>query len=418
MPKRDENDDLDQLIDVAVDTFFVEAPTTGEYRIPTESVSPGSSPSTPTETPSGPTTETPSFDEAVDTLFMTAFKGSPQSVTSGDQETDWAIDLAVDTLFVEQPEAPPPETAQVEVRVAESGSEAEQFVEYNEIQTVSPPRKDLSSKKGAAVPASRSRVASEPAISYDDVVAEEISRHMHTLYDETAQGDQASVQGHVGAPKAAALPREAPVQAADSFPLRKLQETILTLEWEISKRSVSALANELQKVRTRFQDNVTVDFAALAMKVVLEYIVKRMSRAHPESVRFLMEVTDYLDRKLSSSEDDPLVAFHQILTRYEKYKSTVRSAEGLADRTPPILRQLEVRDADAFSRLVERQATTIAKAGRSLARRLGRSGNPEDVIRSFRFLVSRSVNRILESTLKEDARKLSGTKTRAKRRQR
>jgi hypothetical protein len=128
-----------------------------------------------------------------------------------------------------------------------------------------------------------------------------------------------------------------------------------------------------------------------------------------------MEVTDYLDRKLSSSEDDPLVAFHQILTRYEKYKSAVRKAEGLVDRTPPILRQLEIRDADSFSRLVERQATTIAKAGRSLARRLGRSGNPEDVIRSFRFLVSRSVNRILENTLKEDARKLTGTRTRAKR---
>ena len=151
------------------------------------------------------------------------------------------------------------------------------------------------------------------------------------------------------------------------------------------------------------------------MKIVLEYVVKRMSRAHPESVRFLMEVTDYLDRKLSSSEDDPLVAFHQILTRDERYKSAVRKAEGLPDRRPPILRQLEIKDADAFSRLVERQATTILKAGRSLAKRLGRSGNPENVIRSFRFLVSRSVNRMLENTLKEDVRKLTARQTKAKR---
>jgi hypothetical protein len=414
MPKRDENDDLDQLIDVAVDTFFVEAPTTGEYRVPTESVGPEPSPSAPAAA-SDPTTKAPSFEEAVDTLFMTAFKGSPQDATSGDQETDWAIDLAVDTLFVEQPEAPPPETAQVEVRVADSAVEAEQFVEYNEIPAAAPPRQDLSAQKGSAAHVPKARVASEAKISYDDVVAEEISRHMHTLYEERTEADETRVQGHERAPQAAALPPESSVRAADSFPLRKLQETILTLEWEISKRSVSALAGELQKVRARFQDNVTVDFAALAMKIVLEYIVKRMSRAHPESVRFLMEVTDYLDRKLSSSEDDPLVAFHQILTRYEKYKSAVRRAEGLADRTPPILRQLEVRDADSFSRLVERQATTIAKAGRSLARRLGRSGNPEDVIRSFRFLVSRSVNRILENTLKEDARKLTSTRTKAKR---
>ena len=45
MPKRDETDDLDQLIDVAVDTFFVEAPTSGEHRVATDNVSPGPSPS-------------------------------------------------------------------------------------------------------------------------------------------------------------------------------------------------------------------------------------------------------------------------------------------------------------------------------------------------------------------------------------
>jgi hypothetical protein len=415
MPKRDETDDLDRLIDVAVDTFFVEAPTTGEHRVATDNASPSPSPSSAAGTATAPASQTPSLDEAVETLFMTAFKGTPSSITSGDQDTDWAIDLAVDTLFVEQPETPPPETAQLDVRVAESASEAEQFVEYNEIPAAAPPRKEPAAKRGHAVPASGTGAAPEPAFTYEDAVAEEISRHMNTLLSETAQADRTSAQEYAGAPQAAVRPRGSQPRAPDSFPLRKLQETILTLEWEISKRSVSALANELQKVRARFQDNVTVDFAALAMKLVLEYVVKRMSRAHPESVRFLMEVTDYLDRKLSSSEDDPLVAFHQILTRYERYKSAVRKAEGLPDRSPQILRQLEIKDADAFSRLVERQATTILKAGRSLAKRLGRSGNPENVIRSFRFLVSRSVNRMLENTLKEDARKLTGRQTRAKR---
>jgi hypothetical protein len=415
MPKRDETDDLDRLIDVAVDTFFVEGPTSGELSIATESASPDPSLSSAAGPDSAPTSKTPSLDEAVDTLFMTAFKGTPSSISSGDQETDWAIDLAVETLFVEQPETPPPETAQLDVRVAESGSEAEQFIEYNEISATAPPRKEPITKRRPPAPASGTGVAPESAFTYEDAVAEEISRHMHTLLSETAQAGQTSAHEYADASQAAVRPRESPLRAPDAFPLRKLQETILTLEWEISKRSVSALANELQKVRARFQDNVTVDFAALAMKVVLEYVVKRMSRAHPESVRFLMEVTDYLDRKLSSSEDDPLVAFHQILTRYERYKSAVRKAEGLPDRSPPILRQLEIRDADAFSRLVERHATTILKAGRSLARRLGRSGNPENVIRSFRFLVSRSVNRMLENTLKEDARKLTDRQTRAKR---
>ena len=298
--------------------------------------------------------------------------------------------------------------------MAESGEESEQYIEYNEVSAFATPRRESPTRRDSTPPASRPAAASEAAFSADDVLAKEISRHMGTLFKEKAQAGQTSAQREVGASKAARQPQSS-MQAADSSPLRKLQEAILTLEWEISKRSVSALANELQKVRARFQDNVTVDFAALAMKVVLEYVVKRMSRANPESVRFLMEVTDYLDRKLSSSEDDPLVAFHQILTRYEKYKSAVRKAEGIPDRRPPILRQLEIKDTDAFSRLVERHATTIVRAGRSLAKRLGRSGNPENMIRSFRFLVSRSVNRILENTLKEDARKLRGPERKAKR---
>ncbi|MGB6068512.1 MAG: hypothetical protein WBG50_27205 [Desulfomonilaceae bacterium] len=411
MSKQDESNDLDQLIDRAVDTFFVEAPTTAEENLATS----GQSHPASAQNPSTSASKAPSFEEAVDTLFMTAFKGTAPTVTSGDQETDWAIDLAVDTLFVEQPETPPPETTQLDVRVAESGAEEERFTDYQQVRGTAEARPEPAARPSPAAPDSATAASPHSGPSYDDVVASEISRHMHTLFEETVQAEQRVEQAPVNASQRVTAARKSSLHVADKFPLRKLQETILTLEWEISKRSVSALAHELQRVRARFQDNVTVDFAALAMKVVLEYIVKRMSRAHPQSVRFLMEVTDYLDRKLSSSEDDPLVAFHQIVTRYEKYKSAVRKAEGLSDRRPPILSQLEVKDADTFSRLVERHATTIAKAGRSLAKRLGTSGDPENLIRSFRFLVSRSVNRILQNTLKEDARKLAGKQTTAKR---
>jgi myosin heavy subunit len=414
MPKPDELNDLDQLIDKAVDTYFVESPTTEEHRAATDNVTPDPSQAFSAGNPSASTREAPSLDEVVDTLFTKAFKGETSPVTSGDQETDWAIDLAVDTLFVEEPETPPPETAQLEVRVAESGIEDDQFIDFQEIENIAKPGISETAERNSTAPVSASLPSPAVEFSQDDAIAKEISRHMHTLFKETAQASETTTEKTEGPPKVAAVDRASRRRTPDAFPLRKLQESILTLEWEISKRSVSALASELQKVRSRFQDNVTVDFAALAMKVVLEYVVKRMSRAHPESVRFLMEVTDYLDRKLSTSEDDPLVAFHQILTRYERYKSVVRKAERLPDRQPPILRQLEVKDADAFSRLVERHATTVVKAGRSLAKRLSRSGNPENLIRSFRFLVSRSVNRILENTLREDARKRAATQRRTK----
>lgn len=199
--------------------------------------------------------------------------------------------------------------------------------------------------------------------------------------------------------------------------LRKLQEAILTLEWEISKRSIAALSLELKRVRIKYQDDVTVDFAAVAMKLVLDYLVQRMSRAHPESVRFLLEVTDLLDRGFGVNNKDPLGVFHQILTRYETFKSVVRRAEGFADRQPPLLSDLEIPDPQAFAKLVEAQALMLIRAGRSLAKSMDRARDPKNLIRSFRFLVNRSVNRILENTRKggepekRDSRKKGGRKT-------
>jgi len=137
--------------------------------------------------------------------------------------------------------------------------------------------------------------------------------------------------------------------------------------------------------------------------VVLDYVVKRMARAHPESVRFLLEVTEFLERILVFPGEEPLRFFHQILTRYERYKSVVRKAEGLPDRRPAILGQLEIKDPDFFAKLVDAHAATLIKASHSLANGLKRVRDPENLIRSFRFLVTRSFNRILEKTHKEKA---------------
>lgn len=231
-------------------------------------------------------------------------------------------------------------------------------------------------------------------------MAKEIERHMDTLFEtEPATPEVAPKAGPAVAE--AAPPKETRAARRRVSPLRPLQEAILTLEWEISKRSISTLARELQRVRTQYDDNVTVDFAAMSMRIVLDYILKRMAKAHPESIRFLLEVTDYLDKSLAASEQDPLAAFHRILTRYESYKSMVRKAEGLPDRKPPILHQLEIRDPKTFSRVVEGQSKALIRAGYSLAKRIDSAEDPETLIRSFRFLVNRSVSRILESTQRD-----------------
>ncbi len=424
-----DDEDLDALIDRAVDTFFVEAPTLDE--LPAEEP-PSSITSRKMKPSDQEVDDTPSFDEAMDTLFVSSFDSKSSRMTSGDSDTDRAIDLAVDTLFVEEPEITPPETAQLEVKVAEAPAQELDFDPFSlsgqTPQTHIPPpsapvkteqvvtqerpaahRRHIASKKRKEQIRPEAPETRPPeTIEYDDVMALEIERHMQTLYKDKPAKDQAThaleQQRETG--RSAVTPKVAP--------LRKLQEAILTLEWEISRRSITVLANELQKARLRYRNNVTVDFAAFSMRVVLDYIVKRMSKAHPESIRFLLEVTDYLDRSVNASEEDPLRSFHHILSRYEKYKSAVRKAEGLPDTAPAILGSLEISDPKEFSIIVDTQAKALMRAGRALAQRLQNTNDPENLIRSFRFLVNRSTNRILESTLKDKEKHRSNVNSRSK----
>lgn len=319
----------------------------------------GSAPDT--SGPSSRDSEQPSFDQAVETLFTKSFHEirSSAAVTSGDPDTDRAIDLAVDTLFVEELDVPPPETAELEAAVIKA-------------PPMEPALKDM-------------QISSEQSLRED---LRKPSRPMRPQFTPPALPDV-----------------EAPSETPDARSLAKLQEAILTLEWEISGRSVKALARELASVREEFRDNVTIDFAALAMGVVLDYVGRRMSRAHPESIRFLLGVTDYLKRNILSTGSDPLFAFHEILTRYDRYKSLVRKAEGIPDSRPAILQELDIENPSAFAALVKAQALMLATAGSSLATKLDSVADPANLIRSFRFLVSRSFNRMLQSTRSKKAEK-------------
>ena len=395
MAKSDDMDNLDALIDQAVDTFFVEAPKPEERLTPPEPV-PAARP-LPAPKPEAPKAEPPpSLDEVMETLFTKSYTEpkTPTWITSGDAETDRAIDLAVDTLFVEEPETPIPETAELDVKAATAKEEEDFLVDYQTLDALS--KDQPPPAKATAVP--------QHEVDYNAAMVAEIGRHMHTLFKGVPEEKPTTDA------VAADVPKRVTAPPAGHFPLRKLHEAILTLEWEISKRSVTALATEIQKVRAKFRENVTVDFAVLSMRVVLDYVVKRMSRAHPESIRFLLEVTDFLEKGLVASAQDPLAAFHRILTRYETFKSTVRNAERIPDRKPAIARELGIKDPEAFARMVRIQATTLSKAGESLAVRLKSARDPENLIRSFRFLVNRAVSRILENTLREEVRKVSGKK--------
>ncbi len=427
MAKPREIDDLDELIDRAVDTFFVEGPGPDELAFQAElDASPPPPPEReePKSPPAPAASGGPSLDDVVDTLFMSSFEEPPSQaastrMTSGDVETDRAIDLAVDTLFIEEPETAAPETAQIEVEeiISVEGEEAADdfmIVEEEPAEAYEAAVETVEAYESAVETveefAGSEETAAEETPTYDDAMALEVERHMHTLFQDIAVPESTPPPTTAPAVEAPAAPKKAISSTGETYPLRKLQEAILTLEWEISKRSVTVLNTELHRVRQKFQDNATVDFAVMSMRLVLDYVVKRMSRAHPESIRFLLDVTDFLDRSLATSMEDPLRSFHHILMRYETYKSVVRRAEGLVDRKPPILNDLGIKDPQVFVSTVQAQTTTLMRAGKSLAKRLGTTKEPEHLIRSFRFLVNRSVNRILESTQKTQAKRVKKAK--------
>ena len=418
MSNSNDTDDFEALIDRAVDTFFVEGPADGQ--VAAEEV--GGDEQTDFDF-SGEESSPPApagkddLTQAVDSLFMDSFSSDSDleqqtMITSGDDETDRAIDLAVDTLFVEEPHASDiPETTVVPaevVKIPEVEDLPDPQATVPKPQAAPPPPQPAPPEPTAAPPAQddfdlgfaeTSPPETAPLPSHEEQMTEHLEQHLGSMLDDVFAEE--TVPQQAPDPIQAQAPAAQPVQRASSggpSPLKQLQEAILTLEWEISRRSVKALVDEIRLVRKHYQENVTVDFAALSMRVVLDYVVKRMSRAHPESIRFLLEVADFLDRSVSLSESDPLRAFHFILTRYEKYKSLVRKAEGLPDPRPTILDELDIMDPQAFSKIVESQAKTLVRAGNVLAKSLAQSDDPKNLIRSFRFLVNRSANRILEQT--------------------
>jgi DNA-binding transcriptional regulator YiaG len=441
MAKFDESiDELDALIDKAVDTVFVEEPGEAAEELEDSPLDEASSSSHDEETPEVEIVEEgPSLDDAMDSLFTSSFEESapeeapppepdgavasyesPKSdVSSGDPEMDLAIDAAVDTLFVEdfdveqapetaqvdvdevisEPQSPPPPPAQKSAQpepVEKPAAEQAPQPAANKLDTI-----DFSDVFTEEVGAPESEAeAEESSAAYDDALAFEIEKHMHSLFTEQASQPEPQKPQPQAKPAAKGQTPKQKLAAKDldTGSLRTLQEAILTLEWEISERSIEALRKELKKLRSEFSNDVTVDFAALSMRVVLDYIVKRMSKAHPESVRFLLEVTQYIDQALSSAGKDPLLAFHKILTRYENYKSIVRKAEGLPDNDPKILGSLEIQDLKKFSELVEAQSMAIIKASYSLVKRIDAGGDTKNLIRSFRFLINRSVSQILDRT--------------------
>ena len=123
-------EDLDVLIDQAVDTFCVEESELDPAVLKGDDS--GSNPASKEAAgKAGKTSQGVSLDSALDEMFSTPLEEDPPPhhspaggaatptslISSGDPETDRAIDFAVETLFVEIADIAPgsPETTEIEV---------------------------------------------------------------------------------------------------------------------------------------------------------------------------------------------------------------------------------------------------------------------------------------------------------------
>ena len=172
----------------------------------------------------------------MDSLFSTSFQDTPTEmrqstvvVTSGDDDTDRAIDLAVDTLFVEEPDAPPPETMELEVTAVEVPLDAGLFAEdefkkgFQPSPAAPPPPQPAPAPPRPAAPPKAP--PAKPAADYDDVMAREIERHMRTVYEEpSASPPKPEREPIAPAPRRPAAPPPPP-QPAPAPPARPAPPT-------------------------------------------------------------------------------------------------------------------------------------------------------------------------------------------------
>ncbi len=281
MAKSDDMEDLNRLIDIAVDTLFVEVSEEDEQVLGDDSLGPGlsashSGSSSPADRKTHSSPETVSGSSLFESFHDSELSGQDRTTTSGDLETDRAIDLAVDTLFVEEREAATHETAEVEslefeVELEElaDGEEPSDFVEEAEVEVEmeelfggEEPSDRYDSKASVGITADAGKGRFLEAAPSENALAGDIHRGNLTRQEKSLRGAPLK--------REAAVPRQRPVGGAQQVSaLVKLQEAILTLEWEISPRSVTVLSKELAKLRARFRDDVTMDFGALAMRLVL-----------------------------------------------------------------------------------------------------------------------------------------------------
>ncbi|MBI4774578.1 MAG: hypothetical protein HY788_10420 [Deltaproteobacteria bacterium] len=84
-------------------------------------------------------------------------------------------------------------------------------------------------------------------------------------------------------------------------PLESLKSLVMTIDWEISESTLSALLEELESLRSRYADNKPVSILLKMMTSLSGYVQKHKADSHPESIQLFHSVA----KDLTSIVEDP-----------------------------------------------------------------------------------------------------------------
>jgi pilus assembly protein FimV len=121
------------------------------------------------------------------------------------------------------------------------------------------------------------------------------------------------------------------------YPLRNLKEMVLSIDWEISDKSMAGFLKEVDRLKQQYQeDKITVSFLKM-LAGVGRYINAKRAKAHPSSIKLLSPIYLNLEKVISSNKltdtDKRRILFSDI-RKFKKLKEEIALAKAPINEIP------------------------------------------------------------------------------------
>lgn len=111
-------------------------------------------------------------------------------------------------------------------------------------------------------------------------------------------------------------------------PLAELNTLFLSIDWEITDENMTALIGEVQKLKSRYQNNRLISALLDILNTIGKYVARNKVDSIPDSIKLLHEVFDSLKAAFQSPRMDQM-AQKQLLGQHLQSLKRIREAISL-----------------------------------------------------------------------------------------